>query len=412
MSGPGNPSGPASGVACRLATGDPLRGLALLGVIALHVATGAVFVTGNLEGAGGTIRPEEAFTPIGELALRALPVSIYLFFALSGFLITRPFVEAFVLGRPRPALPPYLRNRALRIFPAAWVMLAAVCLRHGTRDADPGELLSIFTLTESYAPHPLESVIGQLWSLKVELGFYLLVPLVSVTAWRVVGGRGTPGARRRAIYGLAAAGVSVSLVYCEIEAGGFSAARSLAWVLIAFMPGVALAAALAGRRPHCEGRAARMAAAAAFAGGVALALIAGQIGTTSAWLTNLLAMLSVTGLLWGPVVLESGGGGTWRWLVNPVVTWIGARSYAIYLWHVALMSELYPLVRGIEGYRVAFVALLPLVLAGSAVLAELSWRLVERPALRLRSRRRQPEGRAPLAPEAAPAAAVAGGGGP
>jgi peptidoglycan/LPS O-acetylase OafA/YrhL len=394
----------------RLASGDPLRGLAVLGVLALHVATGAVFVTGHLAGAGGTLRPEEAFTPAGEWVLRALPVSVYLFFALSGFLIARPFVEALVLGRPRPALAPYLRNRALRLFPAAWLLIAVVLLRHGARDAAPGELLSALTLTESYSPHPHESLIGQLWSLKVELAFYLLVPLVFAAVWRAAARRPSIRGRRWAVYGLAALGAAVSLVFSEVAAGSVVAQRSLPWALIAFMVGLALGAALAGREPRLERRPARALAATAFAGGVAVALVAGQVGPSSAWLTSLLAAVSVTGLLWAPIVLEAGGAGTWRWLHNPVLGWIGARSYAIYLWHVVAMSELYPLVRGIEGYRVAFLALLPLVLVASAALAELSWRLVERPALRLRAPRGRREARpqrAPLATDAAPAPAGA-----
>jgi peptidoglycan/LPS O-acetylase OafA/YrhL len=392
----------------RLATGDPLRGLALLGIVTVHVATGAVFVTGHLAGAGGTLRPEEAFTPLGEWVLRALPVSVYLFFALSGFLITRPFVENFVQGRPLPALAPYLRNRALRLFPAAWVLLLFVCLRYGTRDAALGDLVSAFTLTESYAPHPLESLTGQMWSLKVELGFYLLVPLAFLAIWRLAV-RGTARARRRAIYALAALGSTVSLVFSALASDSVVAQRSLAWALIAFMSGLALAAALAGRRPLWEGRRARVMAAAAFFAGLVIALWAGHTGGSSPWLTNLLATLSVCGLLWGPVMLETGGGGTWRWLTNPVLSWIGARSYALFLWHVVVMSEVYPLVRGIEGYRVTLVVLLPLVLAGSALVAELSWRLVESPALRLRARRRQPRPRPARAAEGSPATAVAGG---
>ena len=375
----------------RLATGDPLRGIAILAVLVVHVATGAVFVTGHLEGAGGTLRPEVAFTPVGEWVLLALPVAIYLFFALSGFLITRPFVEALVLGRPRPRIGPYLRNRALRVFPAAWILVAVVLLHHGTRDATAGELLSSLTLTESYAPHPHESLIGQLWSLKVELAFYLLVPIAFLAVWRAGSRRTTLRGRRWAMYGLAGLGAAVSMAFSELEAGSVNAQRSLPWTLIAFMVGLALAAALAGRSPRFERRRANTLAAAAFGGGIVIALVAGQVGTSSAWLTNLLAALSVTGLLWAPIVLEVGGGGTWRWLDNRVLSWIGARSYAIYLWHVVVMSELYPLVRGIEGYRVAFVVLYPLVLIASAVLAELSWRLVEAPALRLRARRRAPE---------------------
>ncbi|HEV7846353.1 MAG TPA: acyltransferase, partial [Thermoleophilaceae bacterium] len=307
-----------SSAGARLATGDPLRGLALLGVMTLHVATGAVYVTGDLAGAGGSLQPDEAFTWAGKLVLNALPVSVYLFFALSGFLVARPFVESFITAGRSPALGAYLRNRLLRIFPAAWVLLVVVFLRYGTRDASTGQIISSLTLTEAYAPHPLDSLIGQLWSLKVELAFYALVPVVFV-ALRLGGPRGTPRVRRRLLYGLAAAGCAVSVVYSSLEVGSAALQRTLPWVLTAFMAGVALAAYLAGRSPRWEGRRARAAAAAAFVAGVAIALVAGQIGGGTPWVTNLMATLSVTGLLWGPVLLELGGGGTWRWLDNPVL---------------------------------------------------------------------------------------------
>ena len=93
-------------------------------------------------------------------------------------------------------------------------------------------------------------------------------------------------------------------------------------------------------------------------------------------------------------MLESGGGGTWRWLDNPVLA-LDRRALVRHL-PVArrVMSELYPLVRGIEGYRVALLALLPLVLGGSALVAELSWRLVESPPCGCARRRRRQAPRA------------------
>ncbi len=373
-----------------VATADPLRGLAVLAVVAVHVPAGAMYVTGYLKGAGGTLRPETAFGPVIGLVLDALPTAVYLFFALSGFLIARPFVEAFISGAPLPSLRSYARNRLLRIFPAAWLFMTFVFFKYGDRGADPGELLSMITLTESYTPHPLESLAGQLWSLKVELSFYVLVPVVSVVLWRLR--HRVPQARRKPLVcALAAAGAGVSLVYCTLESWGPPQQRTLQWTLIAFMSGVVLAAVLAGAERRPAGRRIRALAIAAFAGGLALSLYSAHSGSGPA-VANMLATLSVTGILWGPVALEVLTGHTWRLLDNRVLAWFGDRSYAIYLFHLLVMAQLYPLIlsMGIEGYKVAYLVLLPLVLVASAAVAEVSWRLVEGPAMRLKRRSSDP----------------------
>jgi peptidoglycan/LPS O-acetylase OafA/YrhL len=41
-----------------------------------------------------------------------------LFFSLSGFLLSQPFVAAALSGSPFPKIGTYFRNRALRILPA------------------------------------------------------------------------------------------------------------------------------------------------------------------------------------------------------------------------------------------------------------------------------------------------------
>jgi peptidoglycan/LPS O-acetylase OafA/YrhL len=367
-----------------VATATPLRGLAVLAVVAFHVTAGALWVTGYLDGAGGTLQPKTAFGPVIGMVLDALPTAVYLFFALSGFLIARPFVEAFVSGAELPSLRSYARNRVLRIFPAAWLFIALLLFKYGDRGADTGQLLSMITLTESYTPHPLESLAAQLWSLKVELSFYLLVPIVAAVLWRLRD-RVPKERRKRLVYALAATGAGVSLVYSAAMGFGDVQQRTLVWTLIAFASGVALAAFLVGAERRPAGRRIRVLAVAAFAAGLALALVSAHYGRAP-WVVNGLAALSVTGLLWGPVVLEVRTGHTWRCLDNHLLAWVGDRSYAIYLFHLVVMAQLYPLVSGIEGYKVAYAVLLPLVVIASAAAAEVSWRLVERPALRLKRR--------------------------
>jgi peptidoglycan/LPS O-acetylase OafA/YrhL len=90
-------------------------------------------------------------------------------------------------------------------------------------------------------------------------------------------------------------------------------------------------------------------------------------------------------------------------LTNRAIVYVGKRSYALYLWHYAI------------GYWLRDLETVPQILLSFAVsflAAELSHRLVEAPALRLKGRfgsesetpaaRRQPATRAPT-PEPRPA---------
>ncbi|HEX6652241.1 MAG TPA: acyltransferase [Thermoleophilaceae bacterium] len=120
-----------------------------------------------------------------------LALGVTLFFALSGFLLYRPFAAAILRGRDLPSIRRYLRNRALRILPAYWAILlltSFVLQTATTRDAggalqsgamtNPGDLLRAALLVQDYDPQTVIIGIGPAWSLAVEVVFYLLLPLL------------------------------------------------------------------------------------------------------------------------------------------------------------------------------------------------------------------------------------------
>lgn len=93
-----------------------------------------------------------------------------LFFTLSGFLVTH-----FLLGRPK--VIDFLIRRFFRILPLAWLyILIALLLHPVTRDA---WLAHVFFYA-NYPPKPLIHVTDHLWSLCVEMHFYLGLALLVV----------------------------------------------------------------------------------------------------------------------------------------------------------------------------------------------------------------------------------------
>lgn len=110
-------------------------------------------------------------------------VGVDLFFILSGFLISQPFLTS-----TNPGVSRFYTNRALRIFPAYFVVLAMVIF-----GAFPLYHYEAIDLTQSVISHVffIQDYTGSnlnvvLWSLGVELKFYLIAPFVLAILGRYI----------------------------------------------------------------------------------------------------------------------------------------------------------------------------------------------------------------------------------
>jgi peptidoglycan/LPS O-acetylase OafA/YrhL len=131
---------------------------------------------------------------LSRFALPHLPVGVTLFFTLSGYLLYRPIAASLLAKGQIPDVKNYLRNRALRILPAYWVILAVVAvvlpaalLRRSSTELAldrlvdrPDTLVSDALLLHNYVPSSLDTGIGPAWSLAVEALFYLSLPVLAV----------------------------------------------------------------------------------------------------------------------------------------------------------------------------------------------------------------------------------------
>ncbi|HEX6232817.1 MAG TPA: acyltransferase [Jiangellaceae bacterium] len=131
---------------------------------------------------------------LSRFALPHLPVGVTLFFALSGYLLYRPVVSSLLANGHVPNVRNYLRNRALRILPAYWVILVAVAVilpaalvRRSPSELEldrvvgrPDMLVNNALLAQNYVPATLDTGIGPAWSLAVEVAFYLSLPALAL----------------------------------------------------------------------------------------------------------------------------------------------------------------------------------------------------------------------------------------
>jgi peptidoglycan/LPS O-acetylase OafA/YrhL len=108
-------------------------------------------------------------------------VGVDLFFVLSGYLIADQLLRGVQSGQPLSLWRFYLR-RALRTWPAFWVVLAAYFTFPAIMGGKPPPPLWTFlTFTQNLGLQP-GTAFSQAWSLCIEEQFYLFVPLALLAA--------------------------------------------------------------------------------------------------------------------------------------------------------------------------------------------------------------------------------------
>jgi peptidoglycan/LPS O-acetylase OafA/YrhL len=118
-----------------------------------------------------------------------MEIGVPIFFVLSGFLLFGPWVRAAAAGRPWPSVRRYAWHRVRRIMPAYVITVLTAYLIYHFRMAGPNPghtwmgLFRHLTFTQIYTDHYLFTYLHQgltqMWSLAVEVAFYVALPALA-----------------------------------------------------------------------------------------------------------------------------------------------------------------------------------------------------------------------------------------
>ena len=317
-------------------------------------------------------------------------LGVTVFFVLSGYLITGILISEveeegtidlknFWLRRIRRLVPAVMSMAVVIIFVSA--VVNRVIFTKGCKDFLASVLgfnnwWQIFNKVSYFEAAGVPSPFTHCWSLAIETQFYLIYPLILLGIYKLAKSRGEGRAKR----GLLFAGVTLLLalisvilmivlfdpqqdasrVYYGTDTRAFS-------LLFGALLAILWDYRMVPRRLSASVN--MVLGSVSFA--VLLVMTIAINGSSNFWYRGGQFVGTILTVLVIYIVL---GRKTWlsRFLSNPVLKWIGDRSYSIYLWH-------YPIILLIsKGIKASWwITLIELVL--SVVLAELSYRFIETP---------------------------------
>ena len=317
-------------------------------------------------------------------------LGVTVFFVLSGYLITGILISEveeegtidlknFWLRRIRRLVPAVMSMAVVIIFVSA--VVNRIIFTKGCKDFLASVLgfnnwWQIFNKVSYFEAAGVPSPFTHCWSLAIETQFYLIYPLILLGIYKLVKSRGEGRAKR----GLLFAGVTLLLalisvilmivlfdpqqdasrVYYGTDTRAFS-------LLFGALLAILWEYRMVPRRLSASVN--MVLGSVSFA--VLLVMTIAINGSSNFWYRGGQFLGTILTVL---MVYAVSGRKTWlsRFLSNPVLKWIGDRSYSIYLWH-------YPIILLIsKGIKASWwITLIEIVL--SVVLAELSYRFIETP---------------------------------
>ena len=317
-------------------------------------------------------------------------LGVTVFFVLSGYLITGILISEveeegtidlknFWLRRIRRLVPAVMSMAVVIIFVSA--VVNRIIFTKGCKDFLASVLgfnnwWQIFNKVSYFEAAGVPSPFTHCWSLAIETQFYLIYPLILLGIYKLVKSRGEGRAKR----GLLFAGVTLLLalisvilmivlfdpqqdasrVYYGTDTRAFS-------LLFGALLAILWEYRMVPRRLSASVN--MVLGSVSFA--VLLVMTIAINGSSNFWYRGGQFFGTILTVL---MVYAVSGRKTWlsRFLSNPVLKWIGDRSYGIYLWH-------YPIILLIsKGIKASWwITLIEIVL--SVVLAELSYRFIETP---------------------------------
>lgn len=317
-------------------------------------------------------------------------LGVTVFFVLSGYLITGILISEveeegtidlknFWLRRIRRLVPAVMSMAVVIIFVSA--VVNRVIFTKGCKDFLASVLgfnnwWQIFNKVSYFEAAGVTSPFTHCWSLAIETQFYLIYPLILLGIYKLVKSRGEGRAKR----GLLFAGVTLLLalisvilmivlfdpqqdasrVYYGTDTRAFS-------LLFGALLAILWEYRMVPRRLSASVN--MVLGSVSFA--VLLVMTIAINGSSNFWYRGGQFFGTILTVL---MVYAVSGRKTWlsRFLSNPVLKWIGDRSYSIYLWH-------YPIILLIsKGIKASWwITLIEIIL--SVVLAELSYRFIETP---------------------------------
>lgn len=317
-------------------------------------------------------------------------LGVTVFFVLSGYLITGILISEveeegtidlknFWLRRIRRLVPAVMSMAVVIIFVSA--VVNRIIFTKGCKDFLASVLgfnnwWQIFNKISYFEAAGVPSPFTHCWSLAIETQFYLIYPLILLGIYKLVKSRGEGRAKR----GLLFAGVTLLLalisvilmivlfdpqqdasrVYYGTDTRAFS-------LLFGALLAILWEYRMVPRRLSASVN--MVLGSVSFA--VLLVMTIAINGSSNFWYRGGQFFGTILTVL---MVYAVSGRKTWlsRFLSNPVLKWIGDRSYSIYLWH-------YPIILLIsKGIKASWgITLIEIVL--SVVLAELSYRFIETP---------------------------------